>query len=106
MLDQLDQILLGDPARRLAFGAILLLLAGVAAIWLRRHPRRLGDPASAQRSALALVVVLSSVGLGVVFSAYWDLPGVIVLFVVAMIVCGAGMVVMLVRGPHGSSRAP
>ena len=105
MLDQLDQMLLGDPTRRLAFGLTLLLLAGVGPIWLRWHARRLGDSYVAHRAALGLAVPLSSVGLGVVFSAFWGLLGVVVFLVVAMAVSGVGVVVMFVRGDQGGSRA-
>lgn len=98
MLDQLDQVLLGDPTRRLVFGLTLLLLAGVGVIWLRWHARRVRDSFVADRDALRLALPLSSVGLGVVFSAFWGLPGVIAFLVVAMAVSGAGVVVMFVRG--------
>ena len=100
----LDQMLLGDPIRRLAFGLALLLLAGVGVVWRRWHARRPGDSSFAHRAALGLAVSLSSVGLGVVFSALWGLPGVIVFLVVAMAVSGVGVVVMIVRGAQGSSR--
>jgi hypothetical protein len=99
-----DQMLLGDPLRRLAFGLTLLLLAAVGPIWLRWRARRPGDSSLAHQAAQGLAVSLSSVGLGVVFSAFWGLPGVIVFLVVAMAVCGVGVVVMFVRGAQGSSR--
>jgi hypothetical protein len=97
----LDQMLLGDPIRRLAFGLTLLLLAG-ALIWLRWHARRPGDSSLDHRARLGLA--LAPVGLGVVFSAFWGLAGVIVFMVAAMAVSGVGVVVMFVRGPQGSSR--
>ena len=100
----LDQMLLGDPVRRLAFGLTLLLLAGVGVIWLRWHARRPGDSYLDHRTALAVTLPLAPVGLGVVFSAFWGLPGVIVFLVVAMAVSGVGVVVMFVREAQGSSR--
>jgi hypothetical protein len=99
----LDQMLLGDPVRRLAFGLTLLLLAG-ALIWLRWHARRPGDSYLDHRTALAVTLSLAPVGLGVVFSAFWGLLGAVVFLVTAMAVCGVGVVVMFVRGAQGSSR--
>lgn len=101
---ELDQVLLGDPVRRLAFGLTLLLLAGVGAIWMRWHARRHGDSYLANRAVPGLAISLAPVGLGVVFSAFWGLPGVIVFLVVAMAVFGVGVVVMFVRAAQGSSR--
>jgi hypothetical protein len=49
----LDQMLLGDPIRRLAFGLTLLLLAG-ALIWLRWHARRPGNSSLDHRARLGL----------------------------------------------------
>jgi len=98
MLDQLDRLLLADPSRRLAFGLALLLLAGVGVTWLRWHARRPGDSHLDHRTALSLTLALVPVGLGVVFSAFWGLLGVIVFLVVAMAVCGVGALVMFVRG--------
>jgi hypothetical protein len=100
----LGQMLLGDPTRRLVVGLTLLLLAGVGVIWLRWHARRVRDSFVADRDALRLAVPLSSVGLMVVFSAFWGLLGAVVFLVTAMAVCGVGVVVMFVRGAQGSSR--
>ena len=100
----LGQMLLGDPTRRLVVGLTLLLLAGVGVIWLRWHARRVRDSFVADRDALRLAVPLSSVGLMVVFSAFWGLLGAVVFLVTAMAVSGVGVVVMFVRGAQGSSR--
>jgi hypothetical protein len=97
-MNQLDEILLGDPIRQLAVGVTLLLVAGVGVIWLRWHARRPGDSYLDHRTALALTLALAPVGLGVVFSAFWGLLGVIVFLVVAMAVCGVGVLVTFVRG--------
>jgi fatty-acid desaturase len=98
VLNQLDQILLGDPIRQFAFGLTLLLFAGVGVIWLRWHAHRPGDSYLDHRTALGLTLALVPVGLGVVFSAFWGLLGVIVFLVVAMAVCGVGVLVTFVRG--------
>jgi MFS family permease len=103
---QLNEVLLGEPIRRLALGLILLLLAGVGVIWLTWRARRRGDAYVAHRAALGLAVSLAPIGLGVIFSGFWGLPGVIVFLVVAMAVAGIGVVVMLVRGAQVSSRTP
>ena len=101
---ELDQVLLGDPVRRLAFGLTLLLLAGVGVIWLHVRARRRGDSILVNRAALVLAVSLAPIGLGVIFSAFWGLPGVIVFLVVAMAVAGIGVVVMFLRGAQESSQ--
>jgi hypothetical protein len=98
VLNQLDQILLGDPIRQLAFGLTLLLFAGVGSVWLRWCARRPGDSYLDHRTALSLTLSVAPVGLGVVFSAFWGLLGVIVFLVVAMALCGVGVLVTFVRG--------
>ena len=57
----------------------------------------------ADGDALRLAVPLSSVGLLMVFSAFWGLLGAVGFLVTAMAVCGVGVVVMFVRWAQESS---
>ena len=98
MLNQLDQVLLGDPLRQLVFGLTLLLVAGIGVVWLRWSGRRPGDSYLDHRTALSLTLSVAPVGLGVVFSAFWGLLGVVVFLVTAIALCGVGVLVTFVRG--------
>jgi hypothetical protein len=94
----LDELLLGDPMRRFAFGLALLLIAGLILILADGRAHRARTSILTQRTAIAVALSMASVGVGVVFSAFWGVLGAIVFLTVAMVVCGVGMVVTLGRG--------
>ena len=93
----LDELLLGDPMRRFAFGLALLLIAGLILILADRRAHRARASILTQRTAIAVALSMAPVGVGVVFSAFWGVLGAIVFLTVAMVVCGVGMVVTLGR---------
>lgn len=94
----LDEMLLGDPSRRLMFGLALLVLTGAALLWIEWRVRRLGDAYMSHRTARALAGSFAPIGVGIMISAVWGLLGVVVFMAVAFIVCGGGVLVMLLRG--------
>jgi hypothetical protein len=93
----LDEILLGDPSRRLAFGLALLVLTGAALLWVEWRIRRFGDAYRSHRTPRALAMSFAPVGVGIMISAVWGVLGVVVFVAVAVTVCGGGVVVMLLR---------
>jgi len=94
----LDELLLGDPTRRFAFGLALLFIAGLSLGLAGRRSRRSGDSLLTQRTEVGVALSLAPVGLGIVFSAFWGLLGAIVFLGIAIAVCGIGVLVMLARG--------
>lgn len=94
----LDDILLGDPLRRLLFGLSLLLLAALGIGLAHRAARRTGKSLRVQQTGVRVAVTVTPVALGIVFSAFWGLLGAIVFTGVAIAVFGIGVVVLLVRG--------
>jgi hypothetical protein len=94
----LDELLFGDPIRRLATGLTLLLVAAIAAVAAVRRARRSGLRWIPQRGLLGLALVLTPYGIGLTFSAVWDGIGVVVLGVVAMAVCGLVALIAFARG--------
>ncbi|MGZ8513871.1 MAG: hypothetical protein ACXW4H_02240 [Candidatus Limnocylindrales bacterium] len=94
----LDELLFGDPIRRLATGLTLLIVAAIAAIAAVRRARRSGSRWIPQRGVLGVTLLLTPYGIGLIFSAVWDGVGVIVLAVVAMAMCGLVALNSFARG--------
>jgi hypothetical protein len=94
----LDDLLLGDPARTLANGLTLLLIAGVAALVAARRAQRSGSTVITQRLTLFVPVSFTPLGMGILFGAVWGVLGALVFVVVAMAVFGVAVLVLLARG--------
>ncbi len=94
----LDELLLGDPARRAAFGLALLALGGATLSWVEWEVRRRDRSYLDHHAALAFGVTCAPIGIAVLLSAPFGLVGAGVFLAVAMVVCGVGAVVMLARG--------
>lgn len=94
----LDDLLLGDSARRLAFGLVLLLVASALLVWVEARVRRRGETYLDHREALALGAAFAPIGVAVMISAPWGPLGPAVFVAVAIVFCGLGAVVMLLRG--------
>ena len=94
----LDELLLGDPSRRIMFGLALLVLTGAALLWIELRVRRLGDSYLSHWTARGLAMSFAPIGVGIMISAVWGGLGVVVFMAVAFIVCGGGVLVMLLHG--------
>ena len=97
-MSALDDLLLGDPARRMAFGLVLLVASAALLAWVEGRVRRRGETYLDHREALALGAAVAPIGAVVMISAPWGLLGAGVFLAVAIVVCGVGAVVMLLRG--------
>ena len=98
MVSELDQLLLGDPSGRMGYGLGLFVLASAVLVWVEWRVRRRGETYLDHRETLALGAAFAPVGVAVMISAPWGLLGAAVFVVVAMVACGIGAVVMLMRG--------
>lgn len=94
----LDDLLLGDAGRRLAFGLVILLSASAVLFWVEARVRRRGETYLDHRGALAVGAAFAPIGAAVTVSAPWGLLGAGAFVAVAIVVCGAGALVMLLRG--------
>ena len=94
----LDDLLLGDPARRMAYGLVLLRSRPPSSCGSSGGSAVAGETYLDHREALALGAAFAPVGVAVMISAPWGLLGAAVFVVVAMVACGIGAVVMLMRG--------
>ena len=94
----LDDLLFGDPGRRLATGLSLLLVAGVSGIAAVRRARRAGSRWIPQRGLLGVTLALTPYGIGLIISSVWDGLGVVVYGVVAMAICGVVALISFARG--------
>ncbi len=95
----LDEFLLGDPARRMTFGFALFVSAVAVLIWVESRVRRRGETYLDHREAAAFGVSVAPIGTAVMMSAPWGLMGAVVFVAVAIVVCGLGVLVMLLRDP-------
>jgi hypothetical protein len=93
----LDELLFGDPSRRLATGLTVLLVAAIAAVVAVRRARRSGLRWIPQRGILGVTLLLTPYGIGLIFSAVWDGIGVVVFMLVAMAICGVVALVSFAR---------
>jgi hypothetical protein len=94
----LDELLLGDPARRAAFGLALLALSGAALTWVEWEVRRRDRSYLDHHAVLAFGATCAPIGIAVLLSAPFGLVGAGVFLAVAIAACGVGAFVMLVRG--------
>ena len=93
----LDEVLFGDPGRRLATGLSVLLVAAIAGIVAVRRARRSGSRSIPQRGLLGLSILLTPSGIGLLFSTVWDGIGAVVYVVVAMAICGVVAAISFAR---------
>lgn len=93
----MDQLLLGDPARRIAFGLVVLLMASAALVWLEWRVRSRRATYHDHQAILALGASFAPIGVAIAISGPWGLVGAALFTTVAMVICGAGVVVMLLR---------
>jgi len=93
----LDELFLGDAARRLATGLGLLLLAAIAALAAIRQARRSGSPWIPQRGPLGITLAVTPVAIGIIFSAVWGGIGAVVFAIVAMAISGLVALLHFVR---------
>ena len=64
-----DQLLLGDPSRRMAFGLLLFVLASAVLAWVEWRARRRGETYLDHCEVLALGASFAPVGVAVMISA-------------------------------------
>jgi hypothetical protein len=94
----LDELLLGDPARRFAFGLTLAVLASITLAWVEWRVRRRGETYLAHRAMLAFGAAFAPIGVAVMISVPWGLLGVAIFTAVAMVAFGIGVLAMRLGG--------
>jgi hypothetical protein len=97
MTAMLDDLLLGDPARRLLIGLLLLALGAASLAWLAWHVRRRGEVYLDHHVVYAVGLIAAPSGIAIALSAPWGPIGAAVFVVVAIVVCGVGAAAMLLR---------